>query len=58
MPQRVDIVAKAFERGTGVENIDVAFVAEALLLEHRARRQRIVVHAPIASRAARGKRFT
>ena len=44
LAHRVDVVAKAFDRRARVEDVDVAFVAEAFLLEHRARGARVVVH--------------
>ena len=39
-----DVVAEALERGPGVEDVDVAFVAEPFRFEHRPRRQRVGVH--------------
>ena len=39
-----DVVAKAFDGGTGVENVDVPFVAEAFLLQHRTRGLRVIVN--------------
>src|SRR5690242_7833956 len=41
---RVDIVARAFDGRAGVEDVDIALVAKALLLEHRARRKGVGVH--------------
>ena len=56
---RVDVVAKAFDGRAGVEDVDVAFVAEAFLLEHRARRRacrRARRRSPRAPRPAAGSR--
>ena len=40
----MNVVAEAFEGRTRIEDVDIAFVSETLLLEHRARGARVIVH--------------